>query len=193
METRLTERDKLWLSLAPLAAAVAAGWLWAWPRVEAWREAGRERASLGEEAELNERIIMSRARAREARRELEEAREEIAQMGGDGGEAVLPPAAPPGAAERLRVLTGLCREAGVQVLRTGRTDADRSGSMSAGGLPVDAESEYWCCKLRGTMRQVTDLLERLRDTATTTLADSVALEGAPIPGQTHDWTMTIWL
>ena len=169
METKLTERDRLWLALAPFAAAAVLAWMWTAPLCREMLAAEKTHASLGSEEMQRDRILAAQVAVRDAQRKLDETRAEIESAERDDGE-VLPPAVPPGAAERFRTLTGLCRDAGLQILKSGRTDANRSGSLQAAGLPVDDASEYWSCKLRGTMEQVADLLRRLRDTPTTILA-----------------------
>lgn len=193
MEWRLTERDWWWFAAMPLAAAALLAWLWTAPLAAAAREARREREALGGEEVLKARIEGARARARAAEASLAATKERLAAEDAAAGDEVLPPAEPPGTLKRLQGVQELCRECGVQVLSSARSDADRSGSLGRAGLPVDAASEYWAFRIRATLEEATALLRAIEAAPSTTLVDSLALAAMPMPGEKLDWTMTLWL
>lgn len=191
MKAALTERDRWYLAFAPLAAAVALGWLWAWPAAKEWESLRERRASLGELEELETRTAAARAAADRAEADRAAAAERLREA-----EAVesagLPPKAAEGgtAGERWKAFSEAAARCGLRIGEMSPGEEGREGAPS--GLAADAGR--WVVRFSGTWPQVRRFLEELAGRPSLIVGERVEMAGDEAGSDgVREWKMEAWL
>jgi hypothetical protein len=194
VKAALTERDRWYLAFAPLAAAVAIGWLWAWPAWVEWGELRERRASLGEMEELEMRISAARAAADRAEGERAAAAERLREAE-EAMSAELPPEADAAAAgtagERWSRFSAAAAGCGLRVLEMSPGEETAEEGRPAG---LAGDAGRWAVRFSGTWPQTRRFLEELAVQPTLVVGERVEMAGDEAGSDgVREWKMVAWL